>query len=313
MINRIDLKKEKVIGTSWWLNADTLVALSIFICSLSILFYIGGGPVSNDEMSYMYLAWFDQEWYTHLNRYIHVYFLKFFMWIMDDPFQGARLAWAFVMSACLGMTYFGVKLLNSRSSYLIGIVALLFFLSQSSVFRYVGVTYSDYTLMFWVTIAFLLLIHGLKQPENKNYLHAFLLGALFVLAVKSKESGVILLLPVVAIIFIKDGVELTIVFRRLLCVVGGGVTIIVGLMILDTIFLENTFFSVSFDNIAGSASYYIRSWSRSRGNWISYLFLSEIAFMFALYLISSFSIIVEIIIVDTLLFIQPTLLHNSIT
>jgi hypothetical protein len=273
------------------LNTDLWIALAIFLMLCVGFFIIGGGPVTNDEMSYMYLAWFDQTWLTHLNRYVHVYFLKFFMWLVDDPYKGAQLAWAFIVATCSSMIYLGARSLTARYSYWPGIIALLFFLGQSSVFRYVGVTYADYTLMLWVTAATFVLIHRLSAPSEARYLHALLLGMLFVLAVKSKESGIILALPLIALAFTNKGFDLKIALSQWKWSLFGAVSILAGLVVLDAIFLGDMFFSINPDNLANTALHYIRSWERTRGNWLSYLFLSELSFPFILYFLAALPVI----------------------
>ena len=270
---------------------DLWIAFSIFMVTLIGFYIIGGNPVNNDELGYMYLAWFDQAWTSHLNRYVHVYFLKFFMWIVGDPYKGAQLAWAFTVSTCSVMIFLGARVLTARASFWPSIIALLFFFGQSSLFRYVGVAYVDYTLMLWVTAATFILIHRLSAPTEVWYLHAFLLGMLFVLAFKTKESGVILVLPLIAIAFSDNKFNLKNALTQWRWSFYGAVAVFAVIVVFDAVFLGDMFFSINLDNYINAASNLVRNWERTRNNWLSYLFLSELSFPFVLYILAALPII----------------------
>ena len=129
-------------------NNLSLLSLSIFFASFSILYLIGGGPVTNDELKYLSISIDTTPEPRILNRYFHIYLQKLFLYLGNDPFIGMQLLWAFTISLTTALIFHSSIILSGSKHVVFGLISLLFFITQPLIFRFVGVTYADYTVMY---------------------------------------------------------------------------------------------------------------------------------------------------------------------
>ena len=165
----------------------------LFLISTFALLMIGGGPVTNDELKYIQVSMFDTAEPRLLNRYAHIYIQKIAIWISGDVIGGFQLMWAVLISATSASIYWSIQVLTKWTNPLIGLLGILVFLSQPLVFRFVGVTYVDYTVMSAISISLAIYLSQ-TQINVVNRTSALLLGTLFFIAIKSKEPGAISIL-----------------------------------------------------------------------------------------------------------------------
>ena len=158
-----------------------------------LLVYYAGGPITWDELYYMYLSLFPRQESSLLNRYFHIYLQRFFFFLTNwDPFSGAKLYWAFCILFTAGFTFYSTYTLipSKRESTKIigGIFSLLVYFTFPYILDYPGVTYSDYTSMMLCSVFIFLFIHARKNPRGIF----ILLGLLFLFSIKTKEIGLCL-------------------------------------------------------------------------------------------------------------------------
>lgn len=159
-----------------------------------LLFYYAGGPITWDELYYMYLSLFPAEESSLLNRYFHIYLQRFFFLLAGwDPFKGAKIFWTFCIVTTAGFTFLNAYLLipskNESMRIAAGILSMLVYFSYPYILDYPGVTYADYTSMLLGSI---FIFFYLQARKNQRIVYFILLGLLFFLSVKTKEVGLCL-------------------------------------------------------------------------------------------------------------------------
>ncbi len=175
------------IGIPWleWL----LILLAAFALG-SLLAKNGGGPLFSDEYYYLDAS---LNGYTSLQvlfYYTHLYFQRFFMEMAKTPIAGAKFYWAFLITGTAVMIYLASRLLTRRSTVLNALLGSGLFLSLPILAKYSGVPKNDFTAMF--IVALIVLIYMLAaRTQFKSPVLLGLLGFLFLLAFKSKETAVI--------------------------------------------------------------------------------------------------------------------------
>ena len=156
-----------------------------------LLVYYAGGPITWDELYYMYLSLFPRQESSLLNRYFHIYLQRFFFFLTNwDPFSGAKLYWAFCILVTAGFTFYSTYTLipSKRESTKIigGIFSLLVYFTFPYILDYPGVTYADYTSMMLASIFIFIYLQARKNPKAILLL---LLGFLLFASFKTKEVG----------------------------------------------------------------------------------------------------------------------------
>jgi len=214
-------------------SATTLVTFIVFCL-------YAGGSIAWDELLYMHYSHWPEPEPKILNRFAHIYFQRFFFLICDDPFLGARFFSAFVHASCVYLTYWLGRLLMKDSHWWNGLLAVAFYFGSQKLLPYLGVTFADYTVMFWLSAGALGVLVADRAGRLRTPYAAYSLAIIFLIALRSKETGIVCGLPILAVfsfpIFSRQNV-------RLLCASVAGV--LSGLAILaafDFIVLGDLFY-----------------------------------------------------------------------
>ena len=121
--------------------------------SLLLIFFliIGGGPVTNDEIKFIYFANFNVLPIDLIGRFGHIYLLKFVSLLNFDPIFSSTLLWALVISLT---NYFIIKIIFqlTENSYLYAFMGSILFLIHTVISKNLGVLYSDTILMLYFTL-----------------------------------------------------------------------------------------------------------------------------------------------------------------
>jgi len=263
---------------------DFAVGGMLFLLLLGMFSYIGGGPVSNDELKYLAAA-VDSAAMPHLlNRYVHIWLEKCFIVLTGDARSGMALFWATLVSVTTACVWFAVRLLRPGSGRWVAALAVALFLLQPVVFRYIGVTYADYTVMLWVTLAVVVCLAGLRAGSETPRWIPFLLGVLLVLAVRSKETGIIVILLPLALCWRQEGFRVGAVARNApwwLLGVGCAQSL---LMTVDALLLGVFWFSLRPASIQALLGFNLGAHEHVRGNWFSWLLMSDLALPLVFYI-----------------------------
>ncbi len=247
-----------------------------------------GSTADGDDVRYLYAAAFAKKMGWIMNRYAHVYLLRAFMIFRDgEAFLGSRLYWSFMFAVTVGGLAFGVRCLGKGLQIRTLAIALFLLASQVSFFGGIGVAYADYTAMMFITLAVSAYMHGLygqaklngearSHEESSPSLkwHAFLIGALTVAAIKSKETGLILLWLPLLFLWSRGSIDFRRFFRSILYWIGGGVAAYLVLMMIDARVLGDFWFSVKPETLSGLTR--LHGASEGKSKWDSLVWLEVV-------------------------------------
>ncbi len=145
-----------------------------------------------DDLCYMHTAYITTAQSWILNRFGHMYLLKSFMMLAQDPFLGTQIYWCVLFFGTSLIAYCITRLLSSNNGVFQPLVSVAFLWSFGKFSFEAGVPLADYTVMFFITlIVFVyLLILRFQEEKIKSFLLVFF-GLLIFWCVKSKETGII--------------------------------------------------------------------------------------------------------------------------
>jgi len=256
----------------------------IFLISFVVLIFVEGGPITNDELKYLALSIDTSQEPRILNRYFHVYLQKVFIYFFDDPFLSMQVFWSFLVSLTMALTFYSAILISNSKSLSIAFLSLLFLLIQPLIFRFVGVTYADYTVMFLLALSMAIYLStDIKSLESKSK-SIFFLSALLVLSVKSKETGFVNIIFIFGIIF--SNFEKSTFLRLFRYILFGTFLGVLIMALFDGLLLDDYFFSWRFSNIEQLLSFNSGQRERVIGNWYSLITQTDLIIPFTLYLLS---------------------------
>ncbi len=216
-----------------------------------LLFYYAGGPISWDELYYMYLSMFPKQESSILNRYFHIYLQRLFFFFANwNPFLGAKIFWTFCITITAGFTFYNTYLLipSDKESIRIagGIVSLLVYFTFPYILDYPGVTYADYTCGMLGSIFIFVYLQAKRNPRMILFL---LLGFLLYASIKTKEVGACLIIFLFdKTIYPKISDKKVSLLKPLFYV---GIGIIGGILLIalcDHFLLGDIFYSLRFSN-----------------------------------------------------------------
>jgi len=218
-----------------------------------------GTAVNWDDLLYMNMSINPGREAWLLNRYGHIYLLKFFFFITGDCITAGRVYWCFVFFGTGLLVYWCAKILAGKRGYVIGIIAALLFLIQPLlVVREWGCPLADFTAMLFVSLGAFVYLAFLDGRHKHRHWVIMALGLIFFWAMKSKETSICMI-----VLFLGLGREESGVFsiRRFARDIGwaclGGLAGCAMLMILEGAFLGDAFYSIRPSTFVGSVDHYV--------------------------------------------------------
>jgi len=171
---------------------ESLVLISTFVFGCIIGTYYSPGPIAWDDLLYMHTAWNATADTTIMNRYFIVYLLMFFnILARGDPFLGVRMAGAFIFTCTILTIYLNARTLAPSNKALYGSLAVLFMLAYPKFAVFWGVMFPDFVVTMFIMIGvYIYLLYHRSSRFYRAFL--FLYGLVFFMAVRSKETGLIL-------------------------------------------------------------------------------------------------------------------------
>jgi len=218
-----------------------------------------GTAINWDDLLYMNMSINPAPETWLLNRYGHIYLLKFFFFITGDCITAGRVYWCFMFFFTGVLVYWCAKMLAGKRGYVVGIIAaLLFFVQPLFVVREWGCPLADFSAMLWVMLGvFVYLAFPVNTQQHRRWV-LMALGLIFFWAVKSKETASCMVVLLFGLGEDDSGVRR---FGRFVRDIGwaclGGLAGCVILMILEGAFLGDAFFSIRPSTFVGSVDHYI--------------------------------------------------------
>ncbi|NPV85007.1 MAG: hypothetical protein HPY45_03225 [Anaerolineae bacterium] len=192
-----------------------------------------------------------------INRYFHIYMMMPFFKMAGGALQGVKVFWGFVVCLTVVLVYVNARLLSR--SVPVGLLAVVLFASQSLIFFYPGVVWTDYTVMLLSAIA--LLIY-LLLPLSARYRKLMLigLGMLFYFLYRTKETGFPLLILLVGLGFLSgEKFDWKSALYSAVWVFAGGAAGIVLMMLADQAVLGDALFAWRLETIRENLRFNITS------------------------------------------------------
>jgi len=181
------------------------VAVASGVLSMAALLPFTARPIQWDEFVYMDLAFRPAPSAWLLNRYAHIYAMVPFMKLAGDPYVGARLYWCFLVGLCVGAVVRAALSEPGRRRTWTVALALLLLAGQEALFAYPGIVFADYGLMAVATVAFCFVWARLARGDDLGGREAAIVGLLFLLAAKTKESALPLLIISLVLVIAPSG------------------------------------------------------------------------------------------------------------
>jgi hypothetical protein len=253
-------------GAAWWWIAEH-----------------AGGPLFSDELLYMDSAINHVPDPTIINRYFHIYLFSLFFEFIKDPLVTTKIFWGFLAASTGLLAYFNARLLSR--SVAAGLAAMGLFYAQWQIFRYPGIPWAEFTLMFLVMliVAAYILIPGVDIKWRPALF--ILLGLLFYLAFRTKETSLPLGIIFVGMGFLDgDNYDWRHFIKRMAWVLAGVISGLLLMSFLDLIMLDDIGFSFRLQNIREHLKFnLVSSVVQERNNY--FLMANETVDMYSVFLL----------------------------
>jgi len=238
---------------------DYIIAPLVGAFAAVFTFPYVGTAINWDDLLYMNMSINPAREAWLLNRYGHIYLLKFFFSITGDCITAGRVYWCFMFFFTAVLVYWCAKMLAGKGGYFVGIIAALLFLVQPLfVVREWGCPLADFSAMLWVVLgAFVYLAFPVNTQKHRRWI-LMLLGFIFFWAVKSKETASCMVVLFFGLGEDESGIRR---FGRFARDIGwaclGALAGCVILMILEGVFLGDAFYSIRPSTFMDSVDHYI--------------------------------------------------------
>jgi hypothetical protein len=221
------------------------LVFSAFILVWLGLFRVAGGPLYSDELWYIHTGLNNVAAPNVLNRYFHIYLQKFFMELAPTPLLGVQIFWGFLVSFSAVLVYLTARILSKSTHFLHGLLGVAVFFSFRPLAEYSGITVVDITAMAMLALFIFLYVYAIRF-EERGLWAVYLLGFLFFLAFKTKETTIVTGLLLLGFGFVQEKRyslrKLLKHMRRFALGVAGGVLFFI---LLNSLILKDPLFGLT--------------------------------------------------------------------
>ena len=252
-----------------------------------LLIQVPGREAHTDVLWYMNMGLnniADPHWVI---RYTHVYLQKIFLFFADQPFEGLKAYWAFLISVTTALIYYNARKLTRGSTFLTGIAAVAIFFSFSLHAEYAGVALADMTSMLMVVLTVTIFIQAAQRQYAKTWV--ILLGFVLFLAFQAKETTWFVFGLILGVGSVDEKIFDRKVFGRNLGNLGLGFLIGLGFFtLLNGIFLKDAFFFFRKTTLEIYFSFWLvdSPYYSGSDDWYTSSILKDFSIPFILYLLS---------------------------
>jgi hypothetical protein len=216
-----------------------------FLVVWVLLARAAGGPLGTDELWYIHSGLNNVAAPHVLNRYFHIFLQKLFLELAPNPLTGVRFYWGFLVSLTALMVYLSARILTEKNNIFHGFLALGIFFSFRLLADYSGITVVDITAMAMVAVFVFMYIYSVRFPSESSWTVP-LLGFLFFLAFKSKETTIIAGLLVLGFGFNEaKSFSVARLLQTFLRFLQGAAAGVVFFMLLNLLILKDPFFGLT--------------------------------------------------------------------
>ena len=284
----IQIVRNRISRIQWkFLEQSVEVVAVIFGAGmLARFFFIHGGQVyGTDTLMYIDNGLHGIASPFVLNRYTHIFILRFFTHFASTPLEGMRLYSAFIAFSCALLVYYSARILSEKSSPINGIIAVGLFLGVPAILDRTIAPLVDTTAMLMM----LSLTAIYLQSARKNHSNIWLLvlfGAFFFMSLRTKEVTIVAAILILGFGLVDDkSINSRMLIKNSLYIAVGMVIAALLNLAINAIFLDTPFFGFRPADINA----YIESWSTiigssgGLGETFDSLLMAKTGFLFVLY------------------------------
>jgi hypothetical protein len=177
-------------------------------------------------------------------RYFHVYVQKFFLELAPSPLDGSSWFYAFQMSLLACLAYLNARLLPKNNGLIHGSLAAISFLLLPLILESAGDPLIDFSAAVMVMVFVTIYNIYFRVAGKPRLICLFLLGAVFYLALNTKETTICLCILFLGVFIDNGRVSLSRGWQKILAITLGGVCGLLVLAFFNGIFLKDPLFSL---------------------------------------------------------------------
>ena len=265
------------------------------ICSMGIWVILArfapGGPIGTDILLYMNAGINHVEDTIILNRYFHVFLEGFFLRAAPTPLIGIQYYWAFLMAATAFLVYYNARSFTGKSNLVHGVLGVGLFFSVGFFAAKTGVVDVDLSAMFMVMV-FVTVFMASARSQHRSKWILILLGALFYLAFKTKETTLVSVLLFIGLGFQEEKFQFKVFIKNIAYLLVGILAGIILFAMLSWVMLGDPLFGLRPREIYDFIMTYVRGAPGAPqltgvlGNWYTAYFLQALYIPFLLYVLA---------------------------
>ncbi|MCJ7570111.1 MAG: hypothetical protein MUO58_21580 [Anaerolineales bacterium] len=222
-----------------------------------------------------------------LNRYTHIFILRFFTYFASTPLDGIRAYSGFVAFSCTLLVYYSARIFSKKSSSINGIIAVGLFLGVPVILERIIAPLVDTTAMLMMLSLAAIYIKSARKNHSNRWL-LVLFGVLFFISLRTKEVTIVAAILILGCgLTLDEPINSRMFIKNSLYIAVGMVIAALLNVAINAIVLDTPFFGFRPADISA----YIESWSvvigssgaRAGGVTFDSLLMAKTGFLFVLY------------------------------
>ena len=231
----IEKSKSRYSEVNWSLIGHIAEILAVVLGAAMIASFSRnhGGQVSGtDTLMYLDTGLRGLENTFVINRYTHIFIIRFFTFFGTTPIEGYRIFSGFLAFLSTVLVYYSARSFSKNSSPINGIIAVGFLLGIPVILDRILAPLVDTTVMIMMLVMVAIYIKSARHDHNKRWL-LVLFGMAFFMALRTKEATIITGILIIGFGLVSDSpFSFSVLFKNLKYVLLGGV---IGLLLTITI------------------------------------------------------------------------------
>ena len=261
----------------------------VFIAGMLARFcFIHGGQVyGSDTLMYIDTGLLGKQNPFVLNRYTHIFILRFFTYFASTPLEGIRAYSGFVAFSCTILVYYSARIFSKKSSPINGIIAVGLFWGVPAILERIIAPLVDTTAMLMMLSLVAIYIKSARKNHSNPWLLG-LFGVLFFMSLRTKEVTIVAAILILGFGLMSDKpINSRMSIKNTLYIAVGMVIAALINVAINAVVLDTPFFGFRPADINA----YIETWSAIIGSVSSKvggltfdsLLMAEMGFLFVLY------------------------------
>jgi hypothetical protein len=251
----------------------------------SFSFNQGGQVYGTDTLMYLDTGLRGLENTFVLNRYMHIFIIRFFTFFGRTPIEGYKAFSGFLAFISTVLVYYSARSFSKNSSPINGVIAVGFLLSIPAILDRIMAPLVDTTVMIMMLAMVAIYIQSARKDHERPWL-LVLFGGIFFMALRTKEVTIVAVILIMGFGLISDKpFSFSLLMKNLRYVIGGMVAAALIFIAINTIVLGSPLFGFRPADIIS----YREQWSATLGSsetegaTFKALLLASTGFIFVLY------------------------------